>query len=101
MSYGEWSRREFLQATGLASTALFRGGCESCRDQIENRPVRRNIANLAANDPIIQAFKDGVQAMKNLPSNDPRSWTAQANIHFDHCPHGNWWFLPWHRGYLL
>jgi tyrosinase len=101
MNYGEWSRREFLQATGIASTALFMGGCESCRDQIENRPIRRNIANLAANDPIIQAFKDGVQAMKNLPASDPRSWTAQANIHFDHCPHGNWWFLPWHRGYLL
>jgi tyrosinase len=96
-----WSRRDFLkQATAMSSLILL-GGCESCRDRIENRPTRRNIANLAANDPVVQAYKDGVQAMKNLPGSDPRSWTAQAQIHFDHCPHGNWWFLPWHRGYLL
>jgi tyrosinase len=77
------------------------GGCESCRDRIANRPTRRNISTLAANDPIIQAFKDGVQAMKNLPANNPRSWAAQAQLHFDNCPHQNWWWLPWHRGYLL
>jgi len=96
-----WSRRDFLKQAGAMSSLLLLGGCESCRDQIANRPTRRNIANLAANDPIIQAFKDGVQAMKNLPSSNPRSWVAQAQIHFDHCPHRNWWFLPWHRAYLL
>ena len=21
-------------------------------------------------------------------------------VHLFDCPHGNWWFLPWHRGYL-
>jgi len=30
-----------------------------------------------------------------------RSWNAQARIHDDFCPHGNWLFLPWHRAYLL
>jgi tyrosinase len=95
-----WSRRDFLKQAGAMSSLLLLGGCESCRDQIANRPTRRNISNLTANDPIIQAFKDGVQAMKNLPAGNPRSWTSQAQIHFDHCPHGNWWFLPWHRGYL-
>ncbi|MHB9363555.1 tyrosinase family protein [Mesorhizobium sp. LNJC403B00] len=24
----------------------------------------------------------------------------QAEIHQNHCPHGNWYFLPWHRAYL-
>jgi tyrosinase len=100
-SDGWWTRRDFMKQAGVFSTALLLGGCESCRDRIANRPTRRNIANLAANDPVVQAFKDGVQAMKNLPGSDRRSWTAQAQIHFDHCPHGNWWFLPWHRGYLL
>jgi tyrosinase len=95
-----WSRRDFLKQAGAMSSLLLLGGCESCRDRIANRPTRRNISTLAANDPIIQAFKDGVQAMKNLPANNPRSWASQAQIHFDHCPHGNWWFLPWHRGYL-
>jgi tyrosinase len=25
---------------------------------------------------------------------------SQADIHRNFCPHGNWYFLPWHRAYL-
>jgi tyrosinase len=39
--------------------------------------------------------------MKNLPQSDPRNWVRQAQIHRDNCPHGNWFFLPWHRKYIL
>jgi len=98
------SRRDVLKglgALGVTGLSLWAGGCEACRKQIENRPTRRNIAGLAANDPIIQAYKDAVTAMKALPAADPRNWTKQAEIHFNHCPHQNWWFLPWHRVYLL
>jgi tyrosinase len=38
--------------------------------------------------------------MRALPASNPRSWQAQAQIHLDHCPHGNAFFLPWHRAYL-
>jgi subtilisin family serine protease len=31
---------------------------------------------------------------------NPRSYTYWALIHTHTCPHGNWWFLPWHRAYL-
>ncbi len=99
-----FSRRDFLRGVGAASITgltLWAGGCESCRNQIEHRPTRRNIANLAPNDPIIQSYKDAVAAMKALPSSDGRNWTKQAEIHQNHCPHGNWWFLPWHRAYLF
>jgi hypothetical protein len=41
-----------------------------------------------------------VQAMKELSSNDPRSWLFQASIHQTGCQHGNIFFLPWHRMYL-
>jgi tyrosinase len=98
------SRREFLKkasAFGAMSAAMWLGGCEGCQQQIANRPMRRNIANLAANDPVIEAYKSAVSAMKALPSSDPRNWTNQASIHLNHCPHQNWWFLPWHRAYLL
>ena len=27
-------------------------------------------------------------------------WEAHALIHMNYCPHGNWFFLPWHRAYL-
>src|SRR5262249_50934876 len=26
-------------------------------------------------------------------------FTPDPNV-FNQCPHGNWWFLPWHRAYL-
>jgi tyrosinase len=98
------SRRSFLtQASALAAFGLsfWTGGCEGCLQQIKNRPTRRNIANLAANDPIVTTYKNAVAAMKALPSSNPISWVAQANIHFNKCPHGCWFFLPWHRAYLL
>jgi tyrosinase len=38
-------------------------------------------------DPAQQLFRD-----------DP-GFTPDPNV-FNQCPHGNWWFLPWHRAYL-
>jgi len=97
-------RREFLGTVlGGAGWAML-GSCatfQSCQQAIANRPVRRNITTLASNHPIIAAYKSAITAMKALPSSDPRNWTNQARIHNDHCPHGNWLFLPWHRAYLL
>ncbi len=39
--------------------------------------------------------------MLALPPSDPRNWYRQAIVHLLDCPHANWWFLPWHRGYLV
>ena len=88
-----------LALSGLAPVTL--GGCESLLEQIRNRPVRRSLRTLPSTDPVIETYRAAVAAMKALPSSDRRSWNAQAQIHFDHCPHGNWFFLPWHRAYLL
>nr|WP_281384691.1 tyrosinase family protein [Nitrospirillum iridis] len=38
--------------------------------------------------------------MIKLPPSDPRNWFRNAFIHMMDCPHGNWWFFIWHRGYL-
>jgi tyrosinase len=98
-----FSRRDFMKgatALGITGLAVWSGACESACEKIKNRPTRRNIANLPANDPIIQTYKDAVAAMKNLPNSDGRNWDKQADIHNNKCPHQNWWFLPWHRAYL-
>ena len=98
------SRRDFLQGMSTAMGWSMLSGCatlHSCWDTIKNRPVRRNINSLAPNDPIIVAYKSAVTQMKALPMSDRRNWTNQARIHLDHCPHGNWLFLPWHRAYLF
>jgi tyrosinase len=94
----EFSRRDLLKSTGALAFALATGGCEQI---LANRYVRRNVANLAANDPIIQTYGAAITKMKELPATDPRNWQKQAQIHLNHCPHSNWYLLPWHRAYIL
>lgn len=100
-----FSRRDFLRIAGVGAAGLtlfaVTGGCEEVIDQIRNRPVRKNANTLSASDPIIQTYKDAVTAMRGLPSSDNRNWINQSDIHLNYCPHGNWFFLPWHRAYLF
>lgn len=62
---------------------------------------RENVAAMSANHPTLAAYRAAVQQMKNLPQSDPRNWVRQAQIHQNDCPHRNWYFLPWHRKYVL
>lgn len=94
-------RRGLLVGASALASMFALGGCEKIFEQIRNRPVRKNVANMASNDPVLQAYRDGIAQMQALPPGDPRNWSKQALIHNDHCPHGNWFFLPWHRAYLL
>jgi tyrosinase len=72
-------------------------------------PRRREINGLALNDPTVQTLRDGVRLLKARPGGNPAapSWTEMSNIHgtanggFNKCPHGTWYFLPWHRAYVL
>lgn len=97
-------RRGFLKTSaGLSSLAAasLLGGCGSLLTQIQNRPTRRGSQSLPDNDPVWDIYEAAVQAMRALPGADGRNWEQQAQIHLDHCPHGNWFFLPWHRAYLF
>jgi tyrosinase len=49
---------------------------------------------------MLQSYAKAVRAMLALPPEDPRNWYRHAMVHTLDCPHGNWWLLPWHRGYL-
>ncbi len=92
--------------------------------------VRKNVWELDDDwaDPILW-YARGVAAMKARPLSDPLSWRFYAAIHgydedlwkklgfltpsdskpgpvdvdtfWRQCQHDNWFFLPWHRGYLL
>ncbi len=69
-------------------------------------PQRRSLGDLQLNDPIVQAWRDGVAQLKQTPASKAISWANFAAIHgnanaFNLCPHGNWYFLPWHRAFLL
>ncbi len=53
---------------------------------IANRPTRRDIANLASNDPILQTYRSAITKMQALPMSDgTRNWTNQASIHNNSC----------------
>src|ERR1700733_15393143 len=73
--------------------------------------IRQNVAGMDENHPVLMSYRKAVDAMKKLPATDPRSWQFQANRHgaqnndgvndaWRWCMHGNWYFLPWHRGYI-
>jgi tyrosinase len=63
--------------------------------------VRRAVGTMQPNDPALISYFRAVERMKQLPPSDPRNWNRIAQIHVDFCPHGNWFFLPWHRAYLV
>jgi len=48
----------------------------------------------------LQSYATGIQAMLNKHPDDPQNWFRNAFVHLMDCPHGNWWFYVWHRGYV-
>jgi tyrosinase len=100
------TRRKFLHDLSLASVSaitlsLLTGGCESWIDSIRHRPTRRMIRNTTEANHQIDLYRDAVAQMQGLKTTDARNWTQQAYIHNNFCPHGNWFFFPWHRAYLF
>jgi tyrosinase len=61
---------------------------------------RYNVSDSRMGARMLASYARAVRAMLALPPEDPRNWYRQALVHTLDCPHGNWWFLPWHRGYL-
>src|SRR5262245_18644013 len=67
--------------------------------------LRRSLLGMAPNDPILEAWRDGVRQLKEASTGNV-TWARFGAIHgsasgFNLCPHGNWYFLPWHRAFLL
>jgi hypothetical protein len=68
-------------------------------------PVRRSLQGLAWNDPIVTTYREAVGIMKQKPESEQFSWVNLSKIHgsdpntYHFCPHGDWYFLPWHRAY--
>ena len=97
------SRRDFLKGLGLAAGAGLLG-LPLARSAFAQPPggvgVRRNVMDLAPDGPELADLRRAVEVLRSLAPSDRRSWYGQAEIHLGFCPHGNWFFLPWHRAYL-
>jgi hypothetical protein len=92
-----FTRRSLMAgAAALAAAPLLPAGAGA-----QTQRVRKDVAGPNSDPAMLEAYKRAVRAMLQLPPRDPRNWYRQALVHLIDCPHGNWWFLPWHRGYLL
>jgi len=49
---------------------------------------------------MLKSYAIAVDKMLKLPPEHPHNWFRNAFVHLMDCPHGNWWFYVWHRGYL-
>jgi tyrosinase len=73
--------------------------------QNQGPPLRRSLQGLAWNDPIVATYRDAVGIMKQMPTSEKFNWVKLSEIHgsrtsgYKFCPHGNWYFLPWHRAF--
>jgi hypothetical protein len=94
------TRRGFLgaSAAALAASALPCGSYAQYPQSAKYRRWEITDPNMPAT--VLTSYKTAVRAMLKLPATDPRNWYRNAFVHLFDCPHGNWWFLPWHRGYL-
>lgn len=91
-----FGRRTFLK-TGLVAGSAVLFSPAILRAQ--GVRLRKNMLSPdAAGD--LASYAKAVEAMLKLPPEDPRNWYRIGFIHLLDCPHGNWWFTSWHRGYL-
>src|ERR1700731_2525422 len=92
-----FTRRRFLEtavvATGAAMVPL------GALAQAKSKFTRYNVMS-PGGKKALASYAKGVRAMLKLPADHPQNWFRNAFIHILDCPHGNWWFYVWHRGYL-
>lgn len=92
-----WSRRRFLATSAaLAAAASLPGGLLKAQKATY---IRYNITSKEG-QVMLDGYRTAIKALLQLPATDPRNWYRNVLVHTLDCPHGNWWFLPWHRGYI-
>lgn len=102
------SRRRFVRTTaGAAGAIAFTGTVPNLRATAAQAiPRRRSLGRMDLDDPVLDTFRDFVRIMQESSrEGQPVSWRSFSERHgdasgFNLCPHGNWYFTPWHRGYL-
>lgn len=100
-------RRSFIRNTALTTGSIGLLGLSEFNALAmpgSNQQIwtRKDVNTLTNSSPEIVAYKKAINEMKKLPNDDPRSLTAQRDIHRRWCGriHNNWHFLPWHRAYI-
>lgn len=98
------TRRGFGKLTvggGLALTLASGTSIAKALADTTSARVRRDINDGTKGQEVTEQYRSAVSALKGLDASDSRSWMNLSAVHRNFCPHGNWYFLPWHRAYLL
>lgn len=92
------TRRDFIK-TGIAAVGAATLRFGDLAAQNAAKYTRYNVTS-EGGKKALASYAKGVEAMLKLPADHPQNWFRNAFIHLMDCPHGNWWFYVWHRGYL-
>lgn len=100
------SKRTALKAAAIGGATVFAGLVPGLREAAAQAlRVRRSVNTMALDDPDLETYRDFVGIMRAKPATQMLSWVGFANQHgnaedFKYCPHGDWYFLPWHRAFV-
>jgi tyrosinase len=98
---GGVTRRHFLETTMVAAgAAAFPFGSLVADTAAPRAKYTRYSVMSAKGQEALKSYNKAVTTMLSLPPDHPHNWFRIAFIHLMDCPHGNWWFYVWHRGYL-
>ena len=92
-----YHRRKFLRVTGAAAVAAVYLPSTARAATVG---TRQDLATLSVTSATITTLKNGIAAMKALPSSNSWNWNNVATLHNNYCAHNNWYILPWHRPYV-
>ncbi len=88
------SRRVFLGTTAAAvGVSLLPAAAAAPAKYTRYNVTSRN------GQEMLGYYAKAIRAMMAEPVTSPFNYYRFAFIHAMDCPHGNWWFLPWHRGF--
>jgi tyrosinase len=95
-SRSAYNRRDFLVTTAAAAGAAALPPAPA----LAAATYTRYDATSAQGQAMLSAYATAINAMIKLPADHPHNWFRAAFAHLMDCPHGNWWFYVWHRGFI-
>ncbi len=95
-SRSAYNRRDFLVTTAAAAGAAALPSAPALAAATYTRYDATSVQGQA----MLAAYATAIKAMLKLPPDHPHNWFRAAFVHLMDCPHGNWWFYVWHRGFI-
>jgi tyrosinase len=97
-----------IVTAGAAQVFMGKLGGLRALAQTASVPVRRTLHGMALDDPDLDAYRTFVDMFLNhRDQSKPASWLGFSLQHgtygggYKYCPHGDWYFLPWHREFVI